>query len=429
MQGASLRNLYESVGPVGFVDKINDVVFKQKKVRPEDVSFRELAEATMGRDWEERWTPRNIMMASGRSGRDLNWKRTVHDQGSWSEPRDILEAGDAVDVSAFADITGQLFFNKILSGWINAVMVSEKLSTNMPTKLDGEKMPWIGHVVSEGQEIHPGKEYPETSFGERFVTTPSTLKQGEILSLTKEAIFFDLTGQMLKGAEELGTRLGYNKEKQLLRTIMGIDNTYSLNNNTANTYQTSAGPTPNTYVNSQVSTPLVDYTSINQYYILASQILDPDTSNPIVTKPKYILVMPANAMTAMRIVSASQVRSTYPIYGATTPTTAPGNVQMISDSPLPDQLEVVNSSIAYQLLVTIGFSGTPLSATQANAYWWIGDMPNSFYWMENWPMTIQQAPANNIKDFEQDIMMRWKASFRGRPAVIEPRYTLSFHNS
>jgi hypothetical protein len=52
---------------------------------------------------------------------------------------DVMEAGDGVDVSAFANITGQLFFNKILEGWEDAERIGEKLVTNFPTKLDGER--------------------------------------------------------------------------------------------------------------------------------------------------------------------------------------------------------------------------------------------------------------------------------------------------
>lgn len=422
MRGQSLRNLYESLGPVGFVKKIEEVVFKKRMVAPDQISLKELAEATMGSDWSERWNPRNLMMAEAQGG-ELMWKYTAHDEGPVG--RDVMEAGDAIDVSAFAHITGQLFFNRILKGWMNAVMIGEKLTQNFPTKLDGEKIPWIGHAVSEGEDIGPGQQYPENSFGERYVTTPATKKQGSIISLTKEAIFFDLTGQMLKGGEELGTRLGYNKEKQILRTVMGIDNSYTLNDTTANTYQTVAGATPNTYINAQVSTPLVDWTSIQQYYTLSSQVLDPDTGNPIVTRPKMILVMPAKAMQARRIVAATQVRSTSPSFQGSPASDGPGNVQTIGDNPLPDQLEILVSSIAYQLLTVV----QGLTATQANDYWWMGDMPECFIWAENWPMTIQQAPANNIKDFEQDIMMRWKASFRGRAAVLEPRYCFQFSNT
>jgi hypothetical protein len=185
-----------------------------------------------------------------------------------------------VDVSAFSNITGQIFYNRILEGWKNATLVSEQLTERVPTTLDGEKMPWLSHVISEGEPIHPGMPYPEANFGERYVTTPSTTKYGLIVSVTKEMIFFDRTGQSLRAAGETGFKLGYNKEKRVLNLVLGLINNYSLNGTTYNTYLT--GPqSPPAYANSQASTPLVDYTSIQAAITLASQILDPDTGNPL----------------------------------------------------------------------------------------------------------------------------------------------------
>ena len=41
--------------------------------------------------------------------------------------------------------------------------------------------------------------------------------------------------------------------------------------------------------------------------------------------------------------------------------------------------------------------------------------------MENWPITVVQAPTNSEAEFSQDIVVRFKASERGAAAIIEPR--------
>jgi hypothetical protein len=41
--------------------------------------------------------------------------------------------------------------------------------------------------------------------------------------------------------------------------------------------------------------------------------------------------------------------------------------------------------------------------------------------MENWPITVTQAPAGNADDFNRDIVAKYKCSERGQYAVIEPR--------
>jgi hypothetical protein len=42
--------------------------------------------------------------------------------------------------------------------------------------------------------------------------------------------------------------------------------------------------------------------------------------------------------------------------------------------------------------------------------------------MENWPLSVVQAPANSEVEFTQDVVLRWKASERGAAATLEPRY-------
>ena len=39
-------------------------------------------------------------------------------------------------------------------------------------------------------------------------------------------------------------------------------------------------------------------------------------------------------------------------------------------------------------------------------------------------VTVAQSPANSEADFNQDIVIRFKASERGAAAVIDPRYVV-----
>lgn len=395
MKGANLRRLYENLGPRECVARLTEGL-KRGLIRSEDFSLRELAESFCGHEWVNRLNPRNLRQYS-----------TVN----------LTEAGEGTDVSAFSNITGQIFFNKIMEGWTLATRVSDQLVTTIGTKLDGEKMPWIGHLPTEGEGLRPGQPYPEASFGERYIETPSTTKYGAIVSVTKEAIFFDLTGQMMRAAQEVGEKLGYNKEKRVLKVVLGIVNNYKLNGTSLNTYLTSGG-----WINTASSWPLVDWTSIEKAYIQASQITDPDSSLPIQIDLKQLFVMPAKRFTAERIMGATEVETVYPGYGASSPS-APGNVKMSTKNPIPT-VPVLTSPIAHQLLVASG-----VSSANASDYWYIGDFKKAFAYMENWPMSVVQAPANNAKEFEQDIVVRYKASERGAAAVIDPRYVFKYYNS
>lgn len=419
MKGQSFRQLYESLGPVGTVQMVSEGL-ASGELKPEDFSLKELAigicgEAwylSLGRNTTGAHPQRALLHEATNEGNPDAW-------GHWvTNPTDLLEAGEGVDVSAFSAITGQLFFNKINEGWKNADFVGDSLYTNYPTKLDGEKIPWISHIFTQGDtDIHAGLNYPEAVFGPRWITTPRCTKQGHILSLTKEMVFFDRTGQVLRAAQEVGWALRYNKEYRQLNVFLGLVNNYNLNGTAYNTYLTSGS----NYVNAQSSTPLVDYTSLNQALYLFSKILDPDTGRPIVVTPKDLFVMPFNMMNAKRILTATSTQTVYPAYSATS-VNPPGNVKFEAGNPIPWTLGLFTSPIAYQILVTTG----GLTATQANAYWFVGDFKESFYYAENWPFETFQAPAQNIREFENDIVSRFKCSERGTPFVYDPRYTCEF---
>ncbi len=395
IKGQSLKQLWESQGPVECSAMLMEGL-RSGEFKPEDFSLRDLAESFCGHEWVRRLNTRYLERFEGVP---------------------VMEAGDGMDVSAFSNITGQILYTKIMAGWTQAVAAVEGLYTTIQTMFDGERLPWLGHVVQEGEVIHEGMPYPEGQFGERYIDTPHTDKYGLIVSITKEMIFFDRTSQATMRANEVGERLGYGKAKRLFQVIYGITNNYKMNGTSLNTYNAS----PNTnWVNKQGSTPLIDWTAIEQAYILASQILDPDTNNPIDIQFRQLLVQPAKLFTARRVLAATNVRTTTPGFATS------GNPQQTTaPSPLPDALEVRTSALGYQQLVTTG----GISTTNANDYWFIGDFAKAFAYMENWPITVVQAPPNTIKEFEQDIVTRVKGSERGNAAVIEPRQVMWFYNN
>jgi len=409
--GQNLRSLCENYGPEWTCKKLSRCL-RSGELRSTDFSVKELAEAFCGHDWVRRLHPRG--------------------RGEFSVARSLMEAGEGVDVSAFQHITGQIFFNRIKDGWQNATLVGEKLTDKFPTQLDGERVPWLGHIIDEGEPIHLGTDYPMTSFGERYVDTPRTQKWGMTCWLTKEMIFFDRTGQAMKSAGEVGWKLGYNKEKRILTLALGQINSYKLNGTAYNTYLQAPQSVP-AYVNAQSGTPLIDYTSVQTALTLASQILDPDTKNPLDgIEFKQLFVMPANLFHARRLVAATEYWNTNPAFNSSTPAPSPeGNIQMHSINPV-GQLEVLTSPIAYQLFTNTTVYNpqwTPLTATQTNAYWWIGQFMRSFWYMENWPFTVVQAPPNNPREFDSDLVVGWKVSERGVPAVQDPRYVFEFWNT
>jgi hypothetical protein len=221
--------------------------------------------------------------------------------------------------------------------------------------------------------------------------------------VTKEAIFFDRTHHVLARAAEVGEVLGLNKEKRLIDLAVGLTNNYKANGVSYDTYQ-SAGE----WINELAGNELVDWTNVDAAKQLFAEILDPHTGEPVLVSGTTVLVMPAYRHAAHRVFKAAEI--TYTAAGAETATTAA--------NPLGDY-RVEQSRLAYRRIVASG-----VSAADAKKWWFVGDFRKAFAYMENWPITVTQAPLGSEADFSSDIVLRFKASERGAAAVLNPRYVV-----
>ena len=350
-------------------------------LQPEEFSIRDLAEALVpdGREWVRLLDPRS---AGGVS---------------------VLESGGAVDTTAFLNITGQVIYSKIMEAYQQEAFVVSKLVSTVPTRLDGEKIPGIARVSDTVDEVGPGMPYPHLGFGEDYIETPSTTKRGFIVPVTKEAIFFDRTHLVLSRAAEVGEVLGLNKEKRLIDVVIGVTNNYKSKGTSLNTYQTS---TP--WINTLASNELVDWTNVDKAEQLFADILDPNTGEPVLVRGTTVLVTPAYRHAAHRVFHAAEL--TFTAAGATTAT--------VAANPLTGY-RVFDSRLAYRRIVASG-----VAAATAKKWWFVGDFRRAFAYMENWPITVTQAPVGSEAEFNNDIVLRFKASERGAAAVLNPRYVV-----
>jgi hypothetical protein len=375
-----LKRRYELDGPQRTVTHLREAL-DEGHLRPHDFSLRDLAEGLVpdGREWVRQLDPR--------AGGGVR----------------LLEAGDGVDVTAFLNITGQLIYSKIMEAYTQEAFVVSRLVDTIPTRLDGEKIPGITRVEDRVDEVRPGMPYPHLGFGEDYIETPATTKRGFIVPVTREAIFFDRTFLVLSRAAEVGEVLGLNKEKRLVDLVIGTTNNYRWRGTAHDTYQAA---TP--WINVKTGNELVDWTDVDAAEQLFADILDPHTGEPVLVEANTVLVMPAYRHAAQRVFQAAEI--VYTASGAPTATRAA--------NPLGNyRVEV--SRLAYRRIVAGG-----TSAADAAKWWFIGDFQRAFAYMENWPITITQAPQNSEADFNNDVVARFKASERGAAAVLNPRYVV-----
>ena len=317
----------------------------------------------------------------------------------------LTEAAGAVDTALFSNITGQIVYTRILQAFAAEEYVFSKIVPNIPTQFNGEKIAGISRIGDEAQVVPEGRPYPLVGVSEDYIQTPQTLKRGMIDALTKEAVFFDRTGVLLQRCGEVGEFLGLNKEKRLIDALLDQNvatHRYNWKGTTYATYQSAAQ-----WVNVIASgNTLTDWTSVDAAEQVLAAIKDPWTGEPIMLQPKDLVVTRSKLYTARRIVTATEIE-------VVTPGFATGGNPTKSMTPNPIQGYRIISS---QLL------GARMSlASEPATDWFIGDIARGVNYMENFPLTVVQAPTNSEAEFQRDIVMQWKASERGAAAVVEPR--------
>lgn len=465
-----VKRLCESLGPQGFADKLISCLREgvsnptsPEALQPNQIDLKECfiglcgeqAYVRLGERYARKGIDRsnafnlvryNDSQAERPSGQNAQYERLEESHQWVDDVTELREAGEAVDLSAFSQITGQIAFNMIAKGWNNAEMVGDRIFEPYPTQFSGEKIPWISNVFGQtpgDSDIHPLMPYPETTIGPRWINTPRVFKKGGILSLSMEFLLFDRTGQAQASAtlEKLGKAIRYDKEYMQLRVFMGYNPTgplnvlatgqfsYNLNGVAYSVYNTSGS----NFVNAMTATPLVDYTSVNNSIYLRSKILDPDTGRPIAYgAPSDLFVMPFAVMNGKRILTATNYQTIYPGYSASSPA-APGNVKLDSGNPVDWPITLMTSPIAYQILLQatidpLGNSGA-VTSTIANALWWNGQFKEALKYAEIFPFRTEQAAPQNIKQFEQDMQVRIKVSEMGVPFWYDPRQLCFFMNT
>ncbi|MDO4570324.1 MAG: hypothetical protein Q4D38_08075 [Planctomycetia bacterium] len=377
-----LKRQVELDGAAQTADHLSEAL-DEHMLAPEDFSLRDLAE-TLVPDGTE-------------------WVRTLNPSAT-----PLIESG-AVDSTAFLNITGKIIQSKIKESYEHPAFVASKLVPVVSTRLSRERIPGVGQISADTMHVHEGMPYPNAGFGEEYVDTPETMKHGLIVPVTKEAIFFDQTGLVLRRATEVGEILGADREKRILDVILGIQNTYSLNGTPYNTYYASSDNGP--WVNKIDSNELQNWGSVDAAEQIFANMLDSNTGDPILINAESVLIMPAKRFTAARIFFDAQLEWE-------NESTSSGNHRLTFPNPL-SKYRVFDSAYAYRRLITSG-----VAAADAAKYWFIGDFKRAFAYLENWGLSIAVSNAHSEAAFAQDILVRYKASERGTPAVLDPRYVV-----
>lgn len=384
--------------------RLVEKAFREGDFTVKDFSIRALGEACYGRDWVESGLP-------GQSG-----------------ARYIESGGGAVDHTTFSNLT-----TVVIRGLMDEpsrevdLNLGESLATNTPTEFEqGEKVIGLRRVGREANGvIRAGESYPRYSYGEDWQTKPDTEKRGGIIELTKEAIREDRTGRILEHARTLVDESIANKNERLLLAILGVQNSIFRPKGVVEATYTTAttGLDDNARVNLLASNELVDWTDIEAAELLWAEMRHKDSGRPIQIADgrMQMLVMPAKWRTALHILNANEVT-------VGTETTAPNGRRTGGNPVAGSGITPMSSNLAYALLTRSAsdpyLPGGGVSASDAKKYWYLGDFPRAFEYLENWPLTVETMGPGSYAGWDADVEFGIKVSEKGVVAIRDPRYVL-----
>lgn len=363
-------------------------------LKPQDFSIRSLAESL-------------IVSGDGEGIGEAGMKEFFDPRGPKNNLA-LTEAAGAVSVTSFSNITGQIFYNKLLEQYRYEAFVFSAMVPTIKTELDGEKIAGITEIGDQAMIVGENQSYPLAGVGEDYIETPHTLKRGLIVPVSREAVFFDRTGLLLQRAGRVGFALGLNKEKRIIDAIIDQNTTahrYKWRGTVYASYATSGG---HGRVNKKTSNELFDWTDIDGSEQLFANMTDPNTGEPTMVMADTIIVTPQKFNTASMTLKATNVSQQAGGFAVT------GNL-FRTDSPNP-----VGGGSPFSNTYKLATSRLLASRLAADNDWFHGSPAEAVNYMENWAITVTQAPPNSEAEFNNDIMFRFKASERGAAAVVDP---------
>lgn len=332
-----------------------------------------------------------------------------------AEMRRIWEANDPVLTTDFSNISGQIIYNAIMDAYAVFPATITSLVRTVQTQFDGEKIAGINQIGDQAAIVEEAAEYSKQKVTEDWINTPSTVKRGMIVQLTREAIFFDRTGVLIQRASDVGTWMAQNKEKRIINAVIaaGDSTAASAYNWKGAPYETygdgTIGAAPDAqWTNIVAANPLQDYRSLDAALGLFEQMTDPYTGEPAVYLPNTILVTHANFSIAKAIVQGTQIT-----VDSNEAATNQRVVHITPTSNIVGGYNIVTTPLLQAALTADG--------ARSNLEWFMGDLARAFWYMQNWGVEVSQAPPNSNDEFHFDIMSQWKVSERGAIATVQPR--------
>ena len=376
LRGLINKHVGEAAGDVqlGFEQASQEIdgLLVEGVIKPQDFSIRELFEELVDPDRR-------------------------YDQST--DPQIISEA---ISSSAFPVITNTLLFRSTMPEYETQTGLADELVTEeQASKTQSEDI--AGMTDLEGPEIRPEQlAYTETAFGEKNIRI-FTADFGRLISLTREAIFDDRTGEMLRRARRIGKKGGQHRTKMIVETIELLPRTAFKESSTrAFMYGGSAisqavfYSTDHSSIDGQTNPNIVadalGTTGLNNLLLRFDAMVDA-VGDEVVIEPQILLLPGALRMTGWQLLSSPMQYDTanraQNFFGPQ------GDIRMVP-----------------RVSVFLSSSGR----------YYLGDFKEQLLWLWVWkPSTAAQGRDTRLA-FENQIVQRFRFNYAGGVGHQDYRY-------
>lgn len=412
---------------------------EQATARPEDFSITQLAVGIFGGTSGGEAYERMLDEATECGYRGGRYR--MH-RARGAKPSDVLESGQTLsrsdvleangteltpsafaNVSAFNATTAGLFEAKLLDMWQRPDFMAEQYAEVMPSVRRAEKVVGISIPGDTAEERKPGNAHPRATLSERYVTGPNTINKSSAIDVTREAVMFDYTKQLLTAAEKVAETLALRREYMTIQKMLGVVNDYTYDGTTYNTFL-AVGDSGN-WVNKLAANNLIDWTNVNSVNKLLTQMTDQETGQPVNIAARQIIVMPAREVTALHVLRQTQVERASSGAGA-----GGLNASLAERSFGPafynGRYEMLTPSIYTHRILTNATSdpvapGLGIADANADQYWLMGDFKKGLKYAQQLPLTTIRVDANNYQMADNGLVFSIFFDEMGVPFWQEPR--------
>ncbi len=300
--------------------------------------------------------------------------------------RELMEAGNLTS-SAFPNIAGQIISKVMIDAYEQFPKDVDRLVRTVPSKLKTSRIAgWsaIGFV----QQVNEKQDYPEVLPPDEKTQTIKNLKYGGLLSLTREDIFFDQTGELVDRARMIGER-GAQKRAALIFAAV-CDGSGTPANGTA-----LSGAALYTSGNKNLIT--VNPIGTAGWEAARKKLLDQvdEQGEPVwVMGDRPILVVGSTLLATAEKLAKNEH----------------GDLGTAN----------LDTNLAQGQFDTMVNPYLPSTSS-----WWYGAFKRQFRWEEVWPLEVFTRTGQDTEDgFNADVIQQFKLSFYGGAGAADFRYVI-----